>query len=93
MDTIQVLKEYLPELYRQYPVCKIGVFGSFARGEASADSDIDLLIDFSKPVNLLSFVDIKLDLENLLQRKVDLVTVNALKPRIKDKILNEVVYL
>jgi len=93
MDPIEALREYLPELFKQYPVSKIGVFGSFARGDANSESDIDLLIDFSKPVSLFSFVDIKLDLENLLQRKVDLVTENALKPRIKDKILNEVVYL
>lgn len=93
MDPIQALKEYLPELYTQYPISRIGVFGSFARGEADMESDIDLLVSFSKPVTLFKFVDIKLDLEERLQRKVDLVTVDALKSRIKDKILSEVVYL
>jgi len=52
-----------------------------------------LLVSFSKPVTLFRFIDIKLDLEERLKRKVDLVTAEALKPRIKDKILSEVVYL
>ncbi len=93
MDPIQTLKESLPELYKRYPIDRIGVFGSFARGEAGMESDLDLLVSFSKPVTLFKFVDIKLDLEDRLQRKVDLVTADALKPRIKERILNEVVYL
>ncbi len=88
-----VIKERLPELCRDYPISKIGVFGSFARGEANADSDLDLLVEFAEPITLFRFVDLKLDLEELLKIKVDLVTPAALKPRIKEKILTEVQYL
>lgn len=93
MDPIQVIKDRLPELRKQYPIVRVGVFGSIARGEGNSESDIDLLVDFSEPISLFRFSDSKLDLEEILERKVDLVTPGALKPRIKDRILREVVYL
>ncbi len=70
---------------------EIGVFGSYARGEEVEESDIDLLIEFYEPVGW-EFIDLKEFLEKTLDKKVDLVTVKALKPQLKDKILKEVVY-
>lgn len=85
------LREYKPILEERYFVKKIGVFGSYGRNEQREDSDIDLIVEFSKPVGL-KFIDLKLYLEEILNRRVDLVTPNALKPQIKEQILKEVSY-
>ncbi|MCR4442863.1 MAG: nucleotidyltransferase family protein [Peptococcaceae bacterium] len=81
------LKKNKAVLKEKYHVERIGVFGSFARNEQTDDSDIDILVEFSKPVGF-EFIDLKFYLEELFNKKVDLTTVTALKPRIKDKILN-----
>jgi len=86
------LNKYMPELKEKYKVKEIGIFGSYARGEQRKTSDIDILIEFSEPIGW-EFVDLKESLESILHTNVDLVTVSALKPQLKDRILQEVVYL
>lgn len=85
------LKETKGQLEREFNVERIGIFGSFARGEQTEDSDIDILVKFSKPVGW-EFIDLKEYLENILGRRVDLVTENALKLQLRDQILSEVIY-
>jgi predicted nucleotidyltransferase len=85
------IREYKPILERQYCVKKIGVFGSYARNEQKDNSDIDILVEFYRPVGF-QFINLKIFLEEILNKKVDLVTPNALKPQIKEKILREVSY-
>ena len=58
---------------------KIGLFGSFARNEENPDSDIDLLVNFDRPIGLIELVKIELELEELLGKQVDLVTEKSLK--------------
>lgn len=93
MKIIEILESHEKEIKRKYPVRKIGVFGSFARGDQSSASDVDVLVEFSEPVDFFEFIDLKQYLEKLLGREVDLVTVKALKPQLKERILNEVVYV
>lgn len=69
----------------------LALFGSVARDQAALDSDVDLLVEFSKPVGLFEFLDLKERLEQILGRPVDLVTREALKPQLKDRILSEAV--
>ena len=83
------LKELKPLLEKQYKVKKLGYFGSYARNEANEDSDVDILVEFSGDVGW-EFLDLKDLLENNLNTKVDLVTMNALKPQLKDKILKDI---
>ena len=78
-------------LEQKYQVSKIGVFGSVSRGEAGRGSDIDILVDFKKPIGW-EFIDLKEYLEHILGGRVDLVTTNALKPQLRERILSEVVY-
>jgi hypothetical protein len=87
----ETLKRYKPILMGKFKVKEIGIFGSYVRGEESEESDVDILVEFSEPVGW-EFIDLVEFLEKILERKVDLVTVRALKPQLKDKILKEVVY-
>lgn len=87
----KILKSQKQLLKEKFQVKKIGVFGSFARGEESKDSDIDILVEFYEPIGW-EFFDLQDYLKDILRREVDLVTKKALKPQIKTVILNEVKY-
>ena len=88
------LEKLKPVLKKQFQVETIGVFGSFARGEQTPKSDIDILVEFSQPntIDLFDFIKLEKVLTRKLGIKVDLVTKSALKPMIKDKILRETIY-
>ena len=85
------LKNIKPILEKKYKVKSIGVFGSFARNEANENSDIDILVEFYDDIGW-EFIDLKRFLEKKLDRKVDLVTKGALKPKLEEDILKEVIY-
>jgi predicted nucleotidyltransferase len=70
---------------------KLGLFGSFARGEQTPDIDIDILVTLSRP-SYDDYWDVKVFLEKVFDRKVDLVFEDALKPRIRPYVLGEVIY-
>jgi predicted nucleotidyltransferase len=72
-------------------VRELAVFGSVARDQARPDSDVDLLVQFDRPVGMFAFLDLKGYLEDLLGRPVDLVTNAALKPQLRERILAEAV--
>jgi hypothetical protein len=86
------LKELKPLLSDRYSVKKIGFFGSYAQGKETAQSDLDLLVQFDGPVGW-EFFALERFLEQELGLKVDLVTEEALKEGMKDNILEEVIYL
>jgi predicted nucleotidyltransferase len=93
LDSIKsTLKNRKPVLKRKYKVSRIGIFGSFARGEQKRASDVDVLVELSEPIGL-DIIALKDYLEKALGREVDLVTVKALKARMRDGILAEVVYV
>ena len=94
VDKIKIIiDENLKFLRDAYGVKKLGVFGSVSRGENLEASDIDLLVEFSRPIGLFKFIELEDYLSKILGQKVDLVTKNALKPAIKDDVLKEVVYV
>ncbi len=86
---IKKQKEYLK---KKFFVEKIGVFGSYIKGKEGAESDIDILVEFDGPIGW-DFVELKDFLENILNKKVDLVSIKALKSQLKHNILNEVIYI
>jgi predicted nucleotidyltransferase len=91
-ELLGILRERMPELRRRYGVDSLSVFGSVARGRALADSDLDLLVRFeSDPPGLLRFVDLENHLAELLGVDVDLVMETALKPSLRDRILEEAI--
>jgi uncharacterized protein len=93
MNVMDILKDHEKSIKQQYGVKKIGIFGSFARGEQKEASDIDVLVEFEKGQKTFDhFMDLKFYLEELFSRKVDLVTIDALRPQLKEDILKEVSY-
>lgn len=80
-------------LRKSYGIKEIGIFGSYVKGFQSKRSDVDILVEFEKPVGLFAFVGLKLELSELLGCSVDLVMKAALKPSISQKILSEVIYV
>ena len=94
IDTIlNKIRSSKPEIVKEFHVKEIGVFGSYVRGEEKDDSDIDILIEFEKPIDLFRFLDLEERLSELSGRKVDLVSKKALKPHIGKVIFEEVQYL
>ncbi len=91
-DILSKLKELKPTLYKDYAVREIGLFGSFSDESYTEDSDIDILIELEKPIGW-KFFSLELYLEQIFNRKIDLVTKNALKEQIKDHILKQVNYV
>jgi len=87
--TIEELKQKALPILTAAGVTRSAVFGSFARGESGATSDIDILIELGKEKSLLDFVELKLRLEEVLKQKVDLVEYHTLKLRLKERILDE----
>ena len=87
----KLLRKKKPYLKKRFNVIEIGFFGSYARGEETDKSDIDILVSFLDSIGW-EFIDLKEYLEKLLDCTVDLVTIKALKPQFKESILREVVY-
>ena len=91
-DILSKLKEIKPNLYKDYAVREIGLFGSFSDGSYTEESDIDILVDLERPIGW-KFFSLELYLEKIFNRKIDLVTKNALKEQIKEDILKQVTYI
>ena len=77
------------EICRAHGTLRIALFGSFVRGEASPDSDVDLIVAFARPTGLLALVRLERELSEALGRKVDLLTEQAISPHLRDRILRE----
>jgi len=74
---------------KRYDVKRAAFFGSFVRGEQKGDSDIDILVEFEGEKSLLDLAGLKIELEEILGRKVDVLTYRSLHPLLRDRILQE----
>jgi len=88
---LEILHQQIPMLAERYSVEKLEVFGSYVRSEQNKDSDLDVLVTFTKAPSLLTFIAIENYLSDLLGIKVDLVMKDSLKPKIGERILREVI--
>ena len=88
-EILSKLKELKPVLYKDFAVKKIGLFGSYSNYSNTNESDIDILIELEKPIGW-KFFTLELYLEKVFNKKIDLVTLNALKEQLKDDILKRV---
>lgn len=89
----QTINKHRKILRKKYGVKEIGIFGSYIRGKTRKNSDLDILVDFDRNIDLLQFVNLENHLSDILGVKVDLVMKDALKPRIGRHILTEVIYI
>jgi predicted nucleotidyltransferase len=94
-ETKTQLEQLKPILKEKFQVETIGIFGSYTREEQKNKSDIDILVTFTEPnnIDLIDFITLKQFLTRKLKTKVDLVEKTALKHRIKDRILQETIYI
>ncbi len=83
------IREKILYALKQNDVKRASLFGSVVRGELTDESDIDILVEFKGRKSLLDLVGLKLELEEMLKRKVDVLTYNSLHPILKDRILRE----
>lgn len=90
-SVVQRIGSMRRELTERFTVNHIGVFGSFARGDAGPESDVDILVELADPT-FDHYMDLKFRLEEVLQRSVDLVMADTVKPRLKPIIEQEVIY-
>ena len=88
MNNLENIKSQIKPILKKYGIKKAGIFGSTARGE-SVVNDLDLLVKIDKKISLLEFVGIQQELEDTLGMKVDLVEYDAIKPALKDEILQD----
>ena len=92
-EALRVLRAHLPFLVREFDVRSLALFGSLARDEASADSDVDILVIFDGPATPARYFGLQFCLEDLLGRPVDLVTDKALRPELRPYVEAETVYV
>jgi predicted nucleotidyltransferase len=83
------LKAKIVPVLRRYDVEKASLFGSYVKGEESEKSDIDILIQFKGEKSLLDLAGLKIELEEILGKRVDVLTYNSLHPLLRNKILKE----
>ncbi|GAB6182280.1 nucleotidyltransferase family protein [Thermodesulfovibrio hydrogeniphilus] len=92
-DIIRVLREHKEEIKQKYKVKEIGVFGSFVRGEQNKRSDVDILVEYTEVPDLLKFIELENFLRHILGKKVDLVRKKGIRKELRERILEEVVYV
>ncbi|CAB3290140.1 DNA polymerase beta domain protein region [Methanocaldococcus lauensis] len=90
MNVNEIKAKIIPILLK-HGVKRASIFGSYARGEQKDTSDVDILVEFGKGKSLLDLVRLKYELEEVLGKKVDLLTYNSIHPLLKDRILKEAV--
>ena len=83
------IKAIVIRVLEKHGVKRAGLFGSVVRGETTEDSDIDVLVEIDSDISLLDFVGLKLEIEEALGRKVDLVEYDTIKPLLRERILKE----
>ena len=88
---VKTIASMRQELSERFTVKRIGVFGSFARGNAGDESDVDIVVDLADPT-FDHYMDLKFRLEEVLERSVDLVIADAIKPCLKPIVEQEVIY-
>lgn len=90
--TLQILSELMPTLKSRFHVSRLGIFGSVARNEDSAESDIDIVVSFDQPATLNNFMGLQSFLEGRLNSNIDLITEKAIRKEVKEYIDKDIIY-
>ncbi len=86
---IEKIKKKIIPVLKKHKATKAGIFGSYARGDHKKKSDVDILVELDKDLDLFDVIRVKIDLEKALKKKVDLVEYNTIRSELKERILNE----
>lgn len=86
---IERLEKKIIPILKRHDIVKAGIFGSFARGEATRKSDVDILIRFKGRKSLLDLARVEIELEKKIRRKADVLTYDSINPLLKERILKE----
>jgi predicted nucleotidyltransferase len=89
---VQILKQHKEELFKKYPLKSMALFGSYSRGEETKDSDVDVMVELSKPDGM-AFIRLSHELEEIIKIKVDLVSKGGVKERYMRAIENDLLYV
>ena len=89
---LKILRQHKPELQQKYPISRLGVFGSYARGDATEKSDVDIVVEFSAPMGL-NFVAMANEIEELLGIKTDVVSRGGIKTKYLPYVEKDIVYV
>lgn len=90
---IDILNYHKTEIFENYNLKELGIFGSMARGENNDDSDIDMIVEYNSTPDLLKYIELENHIEHLLKIKVELVIKKTIRPELKKEILREVIYI
>jgi hypothetical protein len=91
-DIINQIRGMQRELHEKYHLSRIGIFGSFSQGHQTEKSDLDLVVEFERPIGIMAFVHLKDQIREKLGIQVDLVTPEGLHPLVRDTVMREVIY-
>jgi uncharacterized protein len=89
---IQILQENKAELFKKYPIKTMALFGSYSRGEETPESDVDVMVELSRP-DARAFINLSYELEKIVHRKIDLVSKNGVKERYMKSIEKDLLYV
>jgi predicted nucleotidyltransferase len=92
-EALRILREHAGELKQTFGISTLALFGSVARGEAGAESDVDVLVEFIGEPTFSGYMDLKLRLETIFGRRVDLVTRSGLRPRARPYVEQDLVHV
>jgi predicted nucleotidyltransferase len=92
-EILQTISKLLPDLKKRYHIERLSLFGSYARGDADKQSDVDLLVDFSVTPDLLTFIELEEFLSEKVGKKVDLIPQRKLKTSLKNRVMKEAIAL
>jgi hypothetical protein len=88
-----LIEQHKPELKRQFHVDRIGVFGSYARGDQKKRSDVDFLVSFNKTINYIELAGLKIYVEEITGLKADVVPIHNLRAEFRESVYKEVIYI
>ena len=89
----ELIERHRPELKRQFHVERIGVFGSYARGDQKKRSDVDFLVTFDETISLFTLSGLYIYLQEQMGRNIDVVPFNSLRPELRKYVLKDLIYL
>ncbi len=97
MYTLEEIKKILtnakPELQKKYPLSELGIFGSYARGDANENSDIDVLVNFNGPLGLFKYINLSHQIQKLFKNKVDVVSKDGIKQKYWYYVSKNIIYV